>query len=151
MTVHKTTHTIPSVGYLIWERRKKLKPEYQGLSGPEIRDLRLAGTDVTSDTRLPLVGYTGDTSPSGLDNNPDMFRAQVLIAEMTFVAPRHRKEKIHKHGHMHLDDWVARKDQFENELLIAAHFSVRYNQRQVARAVEKKLPGLLDGRLKLWL
>ncbi|MEZ6138429.1 MAG: MBL fold metallo-hydrolase [Pirellulaceae bacterium] len=151
MTVHKTTHTVPSVGYLIWERRSKLKPEFQSLTGNEIRDLRLSGTQVSAEVRKPMVAYTGDTSPPGLDDNPDMLQAQVLITEMTFVAPRHRKEKIHKHGHMHLDDFVARRDQFQNELIIAAHYSVRYNARQVQRAVEKKLPDMLDGRLKVWL
>ena len=34
---------------------------------------------------------------------------------MTFVAPQHRKDKIHKHGHMHLDDYVERRERFENE------------------------------------
>ena len=38
VSVHKTYHTAPSVGYIVWERRKKLKPEYLELSGPEIRD-----------------------------------------------------------------------------------------------------------------
>lgn len=151
MTVHPTTHTVPSVGYLIWERRKKLKPEYQQLSGNEIRDLRLNGIEISAEIRMPVLAYTGDTSPPGLDNNPDMLRAQVLITEMTFVAPKHRKEKIHKHGHMHLDDFVDRQSAFQNELIIAGHFSVRYTARQVAKAVEKKLPGMLDGRLKLWL
>lgn len=151
MTVHKTTHTVPSVGYLIWERRNKLKPEFQSLSGPEIRDIRLAGTEVSAEIRMPLLAYTGDTSPPGLENNPDMLKAQVLITEMTFVAPQHRKDKIHKHGHMHLDDFVARQELFENELIIAAHFSVRYNAKQIERMVNKKLPGLLNGRLKLWI
>lgn len=151
MTVHKTTHTVPSVGYLIWERRNKLKPEFQSLSGSEIRDIRLAGTEVSAEIRMPLLAYTGDTSPPGLENNPDMLKAQVLITEMTFVAPQHRKDKIHKHGHMHLDDFVARQEIFENELIIAAHFSVRYNAKQIERMVKKKLPGLLDGRLKLWI
>lgn len=151
MSVHKTAHTVPSVGYVVWDRRKKLKPEFRSLSGPEIRDLRLAGTEVSAETRLPLLAYTGDTSPAGLDENPEMLKSQVLITEMTFVAPKHRKEKIHKHGHMHLDDFVARQEKFENELIIAAHFSVRYNAKQVERAVEKKLPGMLEGRLKLWI
>jgi ribonuclease Z len=151
MTVHRTTHSVPSVGYLIWERRNKLKPEYQGLTGPEIRDLRLSGTAVSAEMRMPLVAYTGDTSPGGLDNNPDFLRAQVLITEMTFVAPKHRREKIHKHGHMHLDDFVARQELFQNELVIVGHFSVRYNAKQVIRAVEKKLPGLLNDRLKVWI
>ena len=151
MSVHRTTHTVPSVGYLIWERRNKLRPEFQTLSGPEIRDIRMSGTEVSVETRLPLVAYTGDTSPPGLDQNPKFLESQILITEMTFVAPKHRKEKIHKHGHMHLDDFVERADAFRNELIIAAHFSVRYNARQVHRQVEKKLPGLLDGRLKIWL
>ncbi len=151
MSVHATTHTVPSVAYLIWERRRKLRPEFANFSGPQIRDLRLNGTDVTTEVRMPVVGYTGDTSPPGLDNNPDLLRAQVLITEMTFVAPKHRKEKIHKHGHMHLDDWVLRQQAFQNELVIAAHFSVRYNASQVERAVRKKLPDMLGGRLKLWI
>jgi ribonuclease Z len=151
MTVHRTTHTVPSVGYIVWERRNKLKPEYQALSGEQIRDLRMAGNEVSAEIRMPMLAYTGDTSPPGLDNNPDMLNAQVLITEMTFVAPKHRKEKIHKHGHMHLDDFVERQHDFKNELIIAAHYSVRYSPRQVQQAVEKKLPSMLDGRLKIWL
>ncbi len=151
MTVHRTVHTVPSLGYIIWERRKKLKAEYLSLSGPEIRDLRLQGVEITSEVRIPLVGYTGDTSPGGLDNNPDFYECKTLITEMTFVAPNHRKEKIHKHGHMHVDDFVARRDQFKNETIIAGHFSVRYNAKQVERWVRKQLPDMLGGKLKLWL
>ena len=99
---------------------------------------------------MPILAYTGDTSPAGLDKNPDVLEANVLITEMTFVAPQHRKDKIHKHGHMHLDDFIARRDDFKNELVIAGHFSVRYNPQQIRRTVEKKLPDMLDGRLKLW-
>ena len=151
MSVHRTTHTIPSVGYIVWERRKKLKQEYLTLSGPEIRDLKNSGVEITNELRIPIVAYTGDTSPGGLDNNPDMYRVQVLITEMTFVAPGHRKEKIHKHGHMHLDDFIARADKFQNELVIAGHFSVRYNARQIERWVKKRLPDMLGGKLKLWI
>src|SRR4051794_15588315 len=31
LTAFATTHTVPSCGYLVWERRNKLKDEYQGL------------------------------------------------------------------------------------------------------------------------
>ncbi|MFK7736811.1 MAG: MBL fold metallo-hydrolase [Pirellulaceae bacterium] len=151
MTVHRTTHSVPSVGYVVWERRKKLKAEYQSLNGSQIRDLRLAGEEVSAETRIPIVAYTGDTSPPGLLDNPEMLEAKILITEMTFVAPQHRKEKIHKHGHMHLDDFIAAADKFQNELVIAGHFSVRYNAQQVRRTVEKKLPDMLGGRLKLWI
>src|SRR5688572_16900123 len=53
ITVFETTHTIPSVGYLVWERRNKLKEEYHGLPGDQIRDLRLSGIEVTRELRTP--------------------------------------------------------------------------------------------------
>lgn len=151
VTVGATQHTVPSVSYLVWERRKKLKPEFLGLPGDKIRDLRLSGADVTEERRLPLVGYLGDTAPSGLDNCPAMYDAKILIAEMTFVAPGHKREKIHKHGHMHLDDFIVRKDNFRNGKILACHFSTRYRPRQIERAVKKAIPDMLGGRLVLWL
>ena len=30
VTVSATTHTVPSLGFVVWERRRKLKPEYPG-------------------------------------------------------------------------------------------------------------------------
>ena len=151
VTAHATAHTVPSLGYIVWERRKKLKPEYHALSGEQIRDIRLSGQEVSEETRLPRVAYLGDSRPEGLDDNPDMYRADVLIAEMTFVAPSHRKDKIHKHGHMHLDDIVQRRDRFANAQIIVAHFSTRYHAGQIREFVEKALPDLLGGRMHLWL
>jgi len=146
-----TRHTVPSLGYIVWERRKKLKAEYQSLTGDQIRDVRLSGVEVSEERRFPLVAYTGDTAPEGLDANPAMYEAKILITEMSFVAPSHRKDKIHKHGHMHLDDFVQRQARFQNELVIAAHFSTRYHDKQILHFVRKSLPGMLDGRLHLWL
>ena len=42
VTAFATQHTVPSVGYIVWDRRHKLKQEYQGLPGEQIRDLRPA-------------------------------------------------------------------------------------------------------------
>ncbi|TWU27206.1 ribonuclease Z [Novipirellula galeiformis] len=146
-----TRHTIDSLGFVIHQRRHKLKPEFQGLQGDKIRDLKLAGTEITEETRVPVFAYTGDTSPPGLDNNPVFYEAKTLVSELTFVAPEHRKEKIHKHGHMHIDDYRQRADRFQNELIIASHLSTRYNDTQVKRLVQKALPDAIGGRLKLWL
>lgn len=151
VTATATTHTVPSLGYVVWDRRKKLKPQYADLQGHDIRDLRQAGVEITSERRTPLVAYLGDSSPPGLDACPAMFQAKVLICEMTFVDPDHRKEKIHKHGHMHIDDWVDRAAMFENEVIIAAHLSTRYHPKQVESMVKRRLPDMLGGRLKLWL
>jgi ribonuclease Z len=151
VTISQTKHTVPSVGFVVWQRRRKLKPEYSGLPGEKIRDLRLAGTEVTSEMRQPLLAYLGDSAPEGLDDCPAMYEAQVLILELTFVAPSHRKDKIHKFGHTHLDDLVERRDRFKNELVIASHFSTRYHLQRIRHHVEAALPDMLEGRLHLWL
>lgn len=150
-TVFATKHTIPSVGFLIWERRKKLKPEFLGMSEHEIRDARLAGAEVSAEVRLPKVVYMGDTAPQGLDAHPAIYEAEILIMEMTFVAPGERASVIHKFGHTHLDDIIARADLFKNEVIVASHFSTRMHSDQIARIVEKRLPEVLRGRLKVWL
>ena len=71
--------------------------------------------------------------------------------EMTFVAPGERAAVIHKFGHTHLDDVIARADRFENEVIIASHFSTRLHPDQILRIVDKRLPDSLRGRLKVWL
>jgi ribonuclease Z len=147
----ETKHTVPSLGYVVFERRRKLKEEYQNLSGAEIRDIRLSGTDVTDEVRIPLVAYCGDTAPAGLDAFPAIYDAQILITELTFFRPEHRKEKIHKFGHTHLDDILERADRFKNELLILAHFSTRYHEAQIKRAIEKKLTAAIKCQVELWL
>jgi ribonuclease Z len=151
VTVSETRHTVPSLGFVVWERRQKLKTEYQSLSGPQIRDLRLAGTDVTEERRVARFAYLGDSAPEGLDNCPAMFEAHVLVMEMTFVAHAHRKDKIHKFGHTHLDDFVERRAQFKNELIIASHFSTRYHGKRIRELVARAIPDMFDQRLHLWL
>lgn len=151
VTTTATRHTVPSIGFVVWDRRRKLKPEFHDLAGEEIRDLRQSGTEVTREVRTPLVAYLGDSSPPGLDDSPAMYEAKVLICELTFVAPDHRKDKIHKFGHMHLDDIVERRDRFRNEMIIASHLSTRYGRKSVEQIVAKRLPDMLDGRLHLWL
>ena len=151
VTVSETVHSVPSVGFVVWERRNKLKPEYQDLHGEAIRDLRLAGTEVSEERRIPRLAYLGDSAPKGLDNCPAMYEAEILITELTFVAAAHRQDRIRKYGHIHLDDLIARRDKFKNQVIIAGHLSTRYHPNSARRIVEKTLPDMLDGRLHLWI
>jgi ribonuclease Z len=151
VTVFNTAHTIPSRGFVVWDRRHKLKEEYVGLPGNQIRDLRLSGTEVTREVRVPLVAYTGDTAPAGLDGEPACYEAKVLITEMSFIREKHRRDKIHKFGHMHLDDFVERADRFRNELIVAGHFSTRYHPNEVRKLLDAKLPPQLKPRVRVWI
>jgi len=150
VSVVQTDHSIPSVGYIVWERRKRLKPELQSLSEMEIRDLAIAGHQVSSEFRFPRVAYLGDSTPKGLDDNPDMYEADILIMELSFVARRHKSEKIHRRGHIHLDDVIERQKHFRNGLIVASHFSTRCTDREVEKIVRRRIPDMLDNRLVLW-
>jgi len=149
--VFNTVHTIPSRGFVVWERRHKLKDEYIGLPGERIKELRLSGVAVTREVRIPLVAYTGDTAPAGLDLNPAFYEAKVLITELSFIRASHRRDKIHKFGHMHLDDFVERAGRFRNDVIVAAHFSTRYHPNEVRKLLATKLPADLRGKMKLWV
>ena len=151
VTAWATTHTIPSLGFVVWDRRNKLKDEFVGLPGEKIKELKFSGVPITREVRTPLVAYTGDTSPAGLDACPAAFDAKILIAELSFIRASHRREKIHKFGHMHLDDFLERQDKFKNELLIVGHFSTRYHPSEVLRTLEAKLPPALRAKMRLWI
>ena len=106
---------------------------------------------MTREVRMPLVAYTGDTARPGSTTIPAFFDAKILITEMSFIRANHRRDKIHKFGHMHLDDFVERADRFKNELIVAAHFSTRYHPNEVRKLLDGKLPAELKGKMKLWV
>ncbi|MGL6194555.1 MAG: MBL fold metallo-hydrolase [Thermoguttaceae bacterium] len=147
----KTFHTLPSLGYIVWERRKKLKPEYLELSGEQIRDLNKSGVEISYEIRIPRVAYLGDSTAKAFGVTPELLKADVLILELTFVAPEHKKEAIQKFGHIHLDDIVERRDDFANKLVIASHFSSRYNDNEIVQTITKRIPDMFGGRLVLWI
>ena len=93
----------------------------------------------------------GDTAPQGLDAYPEIYQAQILITRDDLRRAGERASVIHKFGHTHLDDLIARADRFENEVIIASHFSTRLHPDQIQRIVDKRLPESLHGRLKVWL
>ncbi|MDR2345263.1 MAG: metal-dependent hydrolase [Planctomycetaceae bacterium] len=150
ISVVPTFHSIPSVGYIVWERRKKLREEYSSLSGNEIRDLALSGVEVSREWRIPKIAYLGDSTVRALDETPGMYDAEILIMEMSFVARRHQSDKIHKYGHIHLDDIVKRQKNFNNKAVIVSHFSARYADKEISDTVTRRMPNMLDGRLILW-
>lgn len=143
-------HRIPALGYIVFDRRHKLKAEFHGMPGEKIRDLKLAGVAVTEEQRIPLLGYTGDTNPLGLDQNPEFFDVRVLITEMSFVRVKHPREKIHSFGHMHIDDFIERAERFRNELIIVGHVSSRYEIEETVDAVNDVIPPSLRSRIHVW-
>ena len=92
---------IQGLGYAAIEVRKKLRPEYQGLSGPQLVELKQKGVDITLRKELPLIAYCGDTAPGDFVDLDYVRNAKILLMECTFVAPDHLPARPRRLPHTH--------------------------------------------------
>lgn len=137
--VFRAIHRIPCVGYALVERRKKLRPEYAALTGPEIAAARARGEDITEAKEAIAAAFCGDTTADVIDREELVRRARLLILEVTFMDDRVTPEAARKNGHVHLDDLVERVDLLENEVVLCTHSSRRHHGR-VASLLAERLP-----------
>jgi ribonuclease Z len=143
----RTFHPVPSLAYLIVRRVSKLRPEYRGLTGPEIAARRLAGESMTEhEDRLELA-YATDTLVSVLDHAPELMQARVLIMECTFLDERKTIEAARAGCHIHLDEVIERADAFKNEHVVLMHCSQLYAPHEVAQILDRRVPPHLRRRI----
>jgi ribonuclease Z len=143
----RSLHRVPCQGYSLWISKKKLKPEYRGMSGHQIRDLRLAGTEVSAVVEAPLISFTGDSLIDVVEKQEVVRKSKVLVMEVTFVDDQVTVEQCRSKGHIHLDEVAERADLFENEAILLTHFSARYKAREIKAALDAKLPKHLRERV----
>lgn len=143
-----TDHRVPSVGYVIVERKERLDPRHAGRSGPEIAAMRAAGEVVTRIEETPWVAISGDTRIEAIERCDEARRARLLILEATYLTPDQPVWKARERGHIHLDEIVDRAAMFENERIVLMHFSARYSDRQIARVLATRLPDELRDRVR---
>lgn len=139
------SHRVPTVGYLFCETKRKLKPEFLGLAGEEIRKLRSRGVEVTRREEIPLLAYPGDCGVEIFQAVPELFRARVLLIECSFLAVEDI-DRARTYGHLHLEDFLANAGRFENEAIVLTHFSQRYRPAEILEALGR-LPPALAGRV----
>ncbi|XP_010471561.1 PREDICTED: nuclear ribonuclease Z [Camelina sativa] len=144
----KTYHVIQSQGYVVYSTRYKLKQEYIGLSGNEIKNLKASGVEITNSITTPEVAFTGDTTSDFVvdENNDDVLKAKVLVMESTFLDDSVSVEHARDYGHIHLSEIVNHAEKFENKAILLIHFSARYTVKEIEDAVSA-LPPPLEGRV----
>eukprot|EP00270_Netrium_digitus_P018267 TRINITY_DN6918_c0_g1_i3.p1 TRINITY_DN6918_c0_g1~~TRINITY_DN6918_c0_g1_i3.p1 ORF type:complete len:193 (-),score=47.59 TRINITY_DN6918_c0_g1_i3:211-720(-) len=142
----RTCHVIPSQGYLVYSRRHKLKPEFLGLPGKEIKKLKDSGVQVTDQLDVPEVAFTGDTTPQFIldPDNEDVLRARLLIMEVTFIDDSVTPEHAQTFGHTHLAEVIPLASHLKNEAILFIHFSARYSRQDILAAMDKLPPTLKD-------
>ncbi|XP_042450229.1 nuclear ribonuclease Z-like [Zingiber officinale] len=124
----KTYHVIPSQGYCIYSVKKKLKAEFCGLSGNEIKSLRLSGVEITDTITTPEIAFTGDTMSDFVvdPDNSDVLNARILVMESTFVNDSMSVQHARDYGHTHLFEIASYENRFQNKAILLIHFSARY-------------------------
>uniref|UniRef100_A0A0D9VDP3 Metallo-beta-lactamase domain-containing protein n=1 Tax=Leersia perrieri TaxID=77586 RepID=A0A0D9VDP3_9ORYZ len=129
----RTYHVIPSQGYVIYTVKQKLKPEYLGLPGNEIKRLKLS---------VPEIAFTGDTVADFIldPDNADVLKARILVVESTFVDDSVTIEHAREYGHTHLFEILNQFDKLENKAIVLIHFSARYTAEEIDAAINKLPP-----------
>ena len=136
-------HTLPSLGYTLFDVRKKLKPEFQGYEGRELGQMRKEGVVFEEELWLPRVTFIGDSTIDTLYDEPHVGQSRVLFLEVTYLMEDER-DVAKQRGHTHLDDLLdflkAHPDTLQNEHIVLKHFSMRYDKRLIEQTLKKRLP-----------
>ncbi len=169
----------PALAYVIGSRtRSGIKTEYQHLGHDEIRQLVKSGVSIKSDPIENIeIAYTGDTCANGLikigndyetaegdasstscGNIGQLFQAELLLCELTFLDfsdDEGQRSKAIERGHIHINDierifsshistWcdkeVVESDGRQKKKLVFYHLSAKYQPGM--RALDMIIEGL---------
>lgn len=126
---------IKSLGYLVVQTRKKLKPEYAHLSGEELRQLgeRIGRENLSVELRDKVLAYSGDTP---VEDGAKWDGTKILIHEATFLG-NGEAVKVRDYGNKHstLEEVMEMVSTLRLGQLILGHFSSRYSATEIDRAV----------------
>ncbi len=134
-----TPHRVPSQGYLLFQKRKKLRAEFAGASREEILRAKGAGEELNESVLEPVVAFTGDTQIEFLSSDPEIARAKILFVEATFWDNDKPVEHARRWGHIHLDEVIDALPRLQNEKIVLIHASVRYTSAYLEQILQRRL------------
>ena len=145
-------HTVPCLGYVIFEQKKKLKEEYKWMveekKGRELGELRKKGVEVEEKIKVPKLCFLGDTNIKVFEENKWLFEVPIIIVECTCFGEDVTPEDAYQRGHCHWKQLYGYVKENAQTMFILIHFSRRYNDQQIAHyfITNGKLPNLI-----IWL
>ncbi|MHC4158095.1 MAG: MBL fold metallo-hydrolase [Planctomycetota bacterium] len=137
--VFPTKHSKGSVGYCVIERRKKLKPQYTELAGPQIVELKKQGIEIDYPLEIPIATYLGDTQYVDFSQLKYIVESKILIAECTFYEDEHA-ERAEAGRHMHINEFAELIEKLQNEHIVITHTTQRTSIRDIRRILKQTLP-----------
>jgi len=136
--VFPTKHSKGSVGYTVIERRKKIKPEYSQLMGPQIVELKKQGVKIDYPLEIPIVTYLGDTQYVDFSQLKYIVESKILIAECTFYETEH-SGRAEAGRHIHINEFAELIEKLQNEHIIITHTTQRTPMREIRRILKESL------------
>ena len=146
----KTTHRVTSYGYLVYEKKKKLKKEFQNLERNELIELRDQGVEINEYILNPLVAFTGDTQIEFLKSDPDVLKAKILFVECTYLDEKRSIEQAREWGHIHLDELIDNIDELKNEHISLIHLSARYSTTEANKILTNRFADKDQKRISIF-
>lgn len=146
----QTVHRIESLGYTVFKKNKKLKPQYSGLSETELIDLRKKGAAIQEEYENPLVSFTGDTQIEFLFKEDWIRKSKILIMESTYLDQVKSVEHARRWGHTHLDEILNHLDEIESERIVLIHTSSRYSWEHAKALLKERIPAKHADRVVLF-
>ncbi|CAM9902965.1 unnamed protein product [Ascophyllum nodosum] len=145
-------HRVEALGFALVRRKSEgLKPEYRGMDGKALGALKKRGVDISLSHERVEVVYTGDTVMSPLVSTPLVWKARLLIMEITYLdGDRTAAAKNH---HIHVQDVLDNLHLFHGvEQLLVAHVSERYGgHRNMLNLLVAALPPSLLNKVSVAL
>lgn len=143
----RTFHPVPSLGYQLFRRVAKLRPELAGRPRQELMERKSAGEPITVDTEHLELAYATDTLVQVLDHEPAVLESRVLVVECTFLDDRKSRDAARSGCHIHLDELLERADRITNPHVVLMHLSQLYRPDEVARILDQRVPPELRARM----
>ena len=137
--VFPTKHSKGSVGYTVLEKRKKIKPEYAKLKGPQIVELKKQGIEIDNPLEIPIVTYLGDTQNVDFSQLKYISESKILIAECTFYETDH-SGRAEAGRHMHIKEFAELIEKLQNQHIVITHTTQRTSMREIRRILKEAIP-----------
>ena len=128
------------MGYLVFERRKKIRPDFGKLSREEILKIKESGEELNIVIDTPVVAFTGDTRIEFIYSDPDVKRARVLFMEATFWDDRKDVQNARFWGHTHFTEFIKALPELQNECIVLIHASARYSTPELLNILDRECP-----------
>jgi ribonuclease Z len=149
-TCVRSIHRVPSLAWIVTRTGQRLKPEYAGLAGPEIAELRQKGVAVTAMQSVDLLCITGDTQIELFHNEPRVRGCRVLVHEVTAWDARRTVEETRAWGHTHVDELIECAEQFQGDALVVVHRSPRHTRGEAEDVVRARFPASIRDKVHVF-